>query len=193
MRQEESRSLTVGVAVLAGALASAPWVAPARAQSSGGSIVEEAVRDAEQEQNRDSDLVRRMVDEAVKGAETAPSGREAVNPQAPDSLRPIDGSAPTTLPAGLDLEDLENQPVRDAAGSQIGTVRGVAVDEATGLPRAMVEFGSLFGEPGKTAPVEIETLTPAEGGGFVLDLTPVAYRSMPAYAWREGQWRRQDA
>lgn len=197
MRQEQRRSPLAGLvqpAFLILALAGA-GLTPVLAQTSGSSIVDEALKDAEKEQTRDSDLVRRMVDEAVKGAETAPSGEDAVNPKAPDTLRPLSGNEPTLLPAGFELEDLENQPVRDGAGARIGTVRSVVLDESTGLTRAMVEFEPLFGHPGKTSPVEIELLTPAtrSGDGFVVELTPVAYQSMPAYAWQQGQWRREGA
>lgn len=197
MRQEQRRTPLTGLvqrAFLILALVGA-GLAPALAQTSGSSIVDEALRDAEQEQTRDSDLVRRMVDEAVKGAETAPSGQDAVNPRAPDTLRPLTGEEPTVLPAGFEAKDLENQPVRDGAGARIGTVRSVVLDESTGLARAMVEFEPLFGQPAKTSPVEIELLTPAtrSGDGFVVELTPVAYQSMPAYAWQQGQWRREGA
>jgi hypothetical protein len=197
MRQEQRRSPLAGFVLGASwalALAGAT-VAPAMAQSSGSAIVDEALKDAEQEQTRDSDLVRRMVDEAVKGAETAPSGQDSVNPRAPDTLRPLTGDEPTVLPAGFAAKDLENQPVRDGAGARIGTVRSVVLDESTGLTRAMVEFEPLFGHPGKTSPLEIELLTPADqrGDGFVVELTPVAYESLPAYAWQQGRWRREGA
>ena len=207
MRQKTSRTTTkhgggwtsrlpgapvVGLAVLAGL--SWPLAGVAQQAGSGGSIVEEALKDAEQDQRRDTERVRRMVDEAVKGAEQAPSGQEAVNPTAPDVLRPLPADAPGALPPGTRAEDLVEQPVRDASGARIGTVKGLVRDEASGVAQVMVEFAPVFGQPGKTSVLGIEALTRAEGeSGYVVDLTPVAYDAMPAYAWQDQVWRRVGA
>ena len=43
--------------------------APVLAQSSGASIVDEALKGVQEDQARDAERVRRMVDEAVKGTE----------------------------------------------------------------------------------------------------------------------------
>jgi hypothetical protein len=206
MRQKASRTTTehggrafrlpgvplLGLALLAGL----PWPGAGVAQQtgSGSSIVEEALKDAEQDQRRDTERVRRMVDEAVKGAEQAPSGQEAVNPTAPDVLRPLPADAPGALPPGTRAEDLVEQPVRDASGARIGTVKGLVRDEASGVAQVMVEFAPVFGQPGKTSVLGIEALTRAEGeSGYVVDLTPVAYDALPAYAWQDQVWRRVGA
>lgn len=196
MRRQQGR----GLAALSLGLALATTVAApgSRAQnaSSGSAIVQEVLKDAEQEQVRDSERVRRMVDEAVKGAEGAPSGEEAVNPTAPESLRPLlDGQQAGALPAGYSAEELRDRPVRDGSGAEIGTLRGPAVDEASGIARVMVEFKPLFGEPGKVAALEIERLTRADGrgDGYVVDVTPVDYRAMAGYGWADGEWRRRGA
>lgn len=177
-----------GLALLAGLA----WPTGGHAQTSGGSIVEEAIKDAQQDQARDSERVRRMVDEAVKGAEQAPSGKEQVNPTAPDHLRPMQGEVPGSLPAGYQPEDLVGKPVRDGSGTQIGTVRGLVLDEASGLARVVIAFGPLFGQPGKTSVMEIGALRPATDGsdGFAVELTPVQYEAMPAYVQENAVWRR---
>jgi hypothetical protein len=202
MRQQRSRShdprrhgREAGVGILV-ALAACAWNgAAAQPASSGGAIVNEVLKDAEQEQNRDSERVRRMVEEAVKGAERAPSGEEAVNPEAPDRLRPVIGEPPGALPAGFSAKDLENRPVRDGTGARIGTLRGVVLDEGSGIARVMVEFAPMFGQPGKISAMEIEALTPAPDAadGYVVELTPVAYEAMPAYAREREHWRRVGA
>lgn len=190
MRRMQGRGLARVIGVAALLLA-----APAAAQTSGSSIVEEALKDAQQDQKRDSDRVRNMVDEAVKGTEQAPSGEEAVNPPAPASLRPLKGNEPGLLPAGFNAEDLKDRPVRDGTGEQIGTLRGLVLDEASGLAKVMVEFGPLFGKQPKVAAMPFETLTPATtgGDGYVIELTQVAYDSMPAYRWAGEAWRREGA
>ena len=58
----------------------------AGAQSSGAGIVDEALKGVRQDQERDAERVKRMVDEAVRGAENAPSGEETVSPSAPEQL-----------------------------------------------------------------------------------------------------------
>ena len=84
----------------------------ARAQSSGASIVEEALQGVREDQARDADRVRRMVDEAVHGSETAQSGEDTVNPEAPPTLRPLaDPKAPGALPVGYQAEELLDRPV----------------------------------------------------------------------------------
>jgi len=202
MRQQRSRSHnprrlggTLGAGILT-ALAVCAWQdAVAQPASSGGAIVNEVLKDAEQEQNRDSERVRRMVEEAVKGAERAPSGEEAVNPEAPDRLRPVVGDPPGALPAGFRAEDLDNRPVRDGTGAQIGVLRGVVLDEGSGIARVMVEFAPMFGQPAKTSAMEIEALTPTPDAadGYVIELTPVAYAALPAYAREQEHWRRVGA
>src|SRR3712207_4769887 len=135
MRRMRGRMLAAGALLLAAA--AAPAVV---AQTSGSSIVEEALKDAQQDQQRDTDRVRRMVDEAVQGAEEAPSGKDAVNPTAPEALRPLAGDEPGALPVGFRAGDLKDRPVRDGTGAQIGTLRGLVRDEASGLAKVMVEF-----------------------------------------------------
>ena len=48
---------------------------PVQAQSSGASIVDEALKGVQEDQARDAERVRRMVDEAVKGTERRRPGR----------------------------------------------------------------------------------------------------------------------
>lgn len=190
MRQEQGRKL-----VLITLLALAVAAMPAKAQTSGSSIVEEAIKDAQQDQQRDSERVRRMVDEAVKGTEQAPSGRDAVDPPAPETLQPVALEEPGVLPAGYQPEDIKDQPVRDGTGAEIGRVRGMARDNGTGLAKVIVEFQPLFGRPGKVTALGVESLTraPQQADGYLMDLTPVAYDAMPAYDWADGQWRRAGA
>jgi hypothetical protein len=195
MTNGKFRFRDAGLGLLAALAVAGPVPGSAQETGSGRSIVEEALKDAEQDQARDAERVRRMVDEAVKGTEHAPSGKEAVNPSAPDVLRPITGDAPGTLPAGVQPEDLLDQPIRDGTGERIGTVRGLVRDESSGLARVMVEFVPLFGRPAKTSAMELEALVPAEasGDGYTVELTQVAYEAMPAYAWDKEAWRRQGA
>ena len=49
----------------------------------------------------------------------------------------------------------------------------------------MVEFGPLFGKPGKLAAVAVDTLTTGAGGqgSYVISLTSSRFERMPAYAW----------
>lgn len=164
---------------------------PVAAQSSPDSIVDEALKGVEQDQARDSERMRRMVDEAVKGAEQAPSGQELVNPAAPPILRPIGDDAATVLPVGYRADELIGAPVRDGAGAEIGRIRGLGVDDASGAARAIVELAALLGQPAKVAAVPVETLVPAppEHGGYLLDLSAVALEQLPAYAWSDGVWR----
>jgi hypothetical protein len=180
--------LGLGVAVILAPLA------PVAAQGtdSGSAIVDDALKDVEKDQARDAERVRRMVDEAVKGAEQAPSGEDAVNPAAPQELRRLEGDRPGALPAGFGPDDFLEKPVRDGAGARIGTVKDLVIDEASGAARAVVAFEPLFGQPSKTSVLEIEALIPAAGqsDGFVVELTPVAYERMPAYARERQVWRR---
>jgi hypothetical protein len=168
---------------------------PTAAQSSGASIVDEALKGVEQDQARDAERVRRMVEEAVKGAEQAPSGTEAVNPAAPATLRPLPGDAPGALPVGYRAQDLIGQPVRDGAGAEIGKIRGLAVDDASGTARAMCELEAPSGQPGKVSAIAVETLVAAAPGltGYVMDLPAVEIDWLPSYEWRDGMWRRTDA
>ncbi len=169
-------------------------VGPLAAQSSPDSIVDEALKGVQQDQARDAERMRRMVDEAVKGAEQAPSGRELVNPTAPPILRPVGDDAAAVLPVGHRAEDLIGAPVRDGAGAEIGRIRALGVDDASGAARAIVELAALLGRPAKVAAVPVETLAPApaEHGGYLMDLSAVALEQLPAYAWSDGVWRRID-
>ena len=164
------------------------------AQSSGRSIVEEALQGVEQDQARDSQRVRSIIEEAVRGAEQAPSGIETVAPTAPEVLEPIGAdSPPGLLPVGFDAAQLVGQPVADAAGARLGTIRAVAVEQSGQTAHALVEFAGAFGRQGKTAAVPLDKLTPSvtTGSGYVMTLTAVAYDQLPSYAWRDGAWRRQ--
>ena len=167
----------------------------ARAQSSGASIVEEALQGVREDQARDADRVRRMVDEAVQGSETAQSGEDTVNPEAPPTLRPLaDPKAPGALPVGYQAEELLDRPVEDGTGTRIGVVRDLVRDETSGIARAMVAFEPMFAQPGKTAVVPIESLTKAtaRGDGYVMELTSIAFARMPAYVQRDAVWQRRD-
>jgi hypothetical protein len=176
-------------------VASAGWPLQCFAQSSGSSIVEEALKGVEQDQARDAERMRRLVEEAVKGTEQAPSGQEAVNPSAPDSLRPLTDEAPGALPVGYRAESLIDAPVRDGAGAEIGRIRGLGIDDASGAARAIVALMPRFGQPEKIAAVPVETLAPAaaDRDGYVMDLSAVALEQLPAYTWRDSMWRRVDA
>ena len=155
-------------------------------------IVEDALKGVAAQQAKDAERVRRISEEAVKGAEAAPSGKEAVNPTAPEALRPLADDQTAMLPAGFDAETLQDRPVRNAAGEQIGMLRGPAVDEATGQPKVMVEFAPMFGQPGKLTALSIEQLSQAsgQGGGYVVEMTPVAYGELADYRLTDGAWRR---
>ncbi len=134
-----------------------------------------------------------MVDEAVQGTQEAPSGRDTVNPVAPESLRPlVDAEAPGVLPVGYEAKGLLGRPVDDGTGARIGTIEDLVLDESSGVARAMVAFDRLFDQPAKTTVVPIESLTTAtaRGDGYVMELTTVQFAAMPAYA-KEGEvWRR---
>ncbi len=163
------------------------------AQSSGASIVEEALEGIREDQARDSERVKRMVDEAVRGTTQAPSGRDTVNPAAPETLRPVDdATAPGILPVGYQAQELVGRSVDDGTGARIGVIRELVLDETSGVARAMVEFQPLFDQPGKTSVVPIESLTTAtaRGEGYVMELSNVAFAAMPAYARDGGVWRR---
>ena len=166
----------------------------AHGQSSGQSIVEEALQGGEQDQARDSQRVRSIIEEAVRGAEQAPSGIETVAPSAPEVLEPMGSdSPPGLLPVGLDVSQLIGRPVEDAAGARLGTIRAVAVEQSGQTAHALVEFADAFGRQAKTAAVPLDKLTPSAttGSGYVVALTAVAYDQLPAYEWRDGAWRRQ--
>ena len=196
MRQGTSRVVAFQALGAIGVAAGLALPVAGSAQQATSGIVEEAIKDAHQDQARDSERVRRMVEEAVKGAEQAPSGEDAVNPTAPDTLRPLQGDAAgTALPVGYEARDLLEKPVRDGSGAKIGQVRGLATDEASGLARVMVEFEPLFGQPAKISALEVEALAPApdDADGFVVELTPVKLEQMPAYARRDEVWRRVGA
>ncbi len=167
----------------------------AHAQSSGASIVEEALEGVRQDQARDSQRVKEIVEEAVRGTQQAPSGQDTVNPAAPETLRPVeDASAAGILPLGYQAQELVGQAVDDGTGAQIGTIRELVVDESSGVAGAMVEFEPLFEQPGKTSVVPIESLTTAtaRGQGYVMELTNVDYARMPAYVRRDAAWHRID-
>ena len=169
-------------------------VGQANAQSSGASIVEEALEGVRQDQARDSERVKRMVDEAVQGTQEAPSGQDTVNPAAPDTLRPLaDMEAPGVLPVGYNAQELVGRPIDDGTGARIGTIRDLVLDEGSGVARAMVAFDPLFDQPAKTSVVPIESLTTAtaRGEGFVMELTSVQFAAMPDYAKEGVVWRRR--
>lgn len=189
MLRDENRVRALPALGLAVALIAAPTTAQEAPTSE---IVKDALEGVEQDQARDAERLRRMVDEAVKGAEQAPSGEDAVNPTAPAELHPLGGDRPGALPAGSQPGDFLGKPVRDGTGARIGTVRDLTVDDPSGATRAIVEFEPLFGHPGKTSALEIESLLPAVGGGdgFVVELTPVEYERMPAYRREQAVWRR---
>ena len=87
------------------------------AQSSGAGIVDEALKGVRQDQERDAERVRRMVDEAVRGTENAPSGEETVSPSAPERLDQLSpGTAAGVMPAGFRVEELVGRPVEDGTG-----------------------------------------------------------------------------
>ena len=186
-RRQKQGATAVGCAILLG------LAAPVLAQSSGASIVDEALKGVQADQARDAERVRRMVDEAVKGTEGAPSGLEAVNPPAPAELQPLPDDTPGALPAGYRPEDLAGKPVRDGTSTEIGRIRALVLDQTSGAARAMVAFTPLFGQPGKISAVEVESLVPSSrGDGFELQLTPVQLEQMPAYALDQQIWRRID-
>lgn len=171
------------------------WSGIVLAQSapSGSAIVQDALKDVQQDQAEGSKRVRSIIDEAVKGAERAPSGLEAVNPSAPPVLRPLQEAPPGALPTGIEPQDLAGKPLRDGTGTEIGRVRDLVLDEQSGLARIVVDFTPMFGEPAKTTVLEIEALQPADtkGDGYIVDLTPVKYQEMPRYAWENGVWRQE--
>jgi hypothetical protein len=182
-----------GSAAAAATLLTVLVAADATAQSSGSSIVEEALQGVRQDQARDSERVRRMVDEAVRGTESAQSGQDTVNPEAPDTLRPLDDpNRPGALPVGYRAADLIDRPVDDGTGARIGVIRELVLDEASGVARAMVEFQPLFDQPGKTSVVAIESLTTAiaRGEGYVMEVNAVGFARMPAYSREADVWRR---
>lgn len=180
----------VGIATIAAlSLIVAAGAGQAQDAPSGSSIVEEAIRGAQEDQRRDQERVRGIIDEAVRGAEEAPSGQATVRPPPPDTLQPLPADAPASLPPGTTPDDLLDRPIHDATGAEIGKIQGLVLDEASGLARAMIAFGPLFGEPPKSAPVEIEVLQPSDGG-YVLDLNPLAYQELPAYVRDGERWRR---
>ena len=111
-RRQKHGAAAMGCAILLG------LAAPVQAQSSGASIVDEALKGVQEDQARDAERVRRMVDEAVKGTEAAPSGLEAVNPPAPAELQPLPDDTPGALPAGYRPEDLAGKPVRDGTSTE---------------------------------------------------------------------------
>ena len=166
--------------------------ATAQPQPSGGSIVDETLQDIRKDEERDAGRVRGMVDEAMKGASGKPSGEEIVNPAAPAALLPLSGDVPELVPTGYDAAKLKDRPVRDGAGDPIGTSRGLARDEASGVTLVMVELAPLFGKPAKVSVMPVELLVPAvaEEDGYVVELTPVAHDAMPAYRWAGEAWRR---
>jgi PRC-barrel domain len=166
--------------------------AVAQAQSSGAGIVEEALQGVQQDQERDSKRVKEIVEEAVKGAEQAPSGQEAINPMAPDTLRPLPPDAQASLPAGYRADDMVGKPVVDGTGAKLGVIRGLVIDDVNGVARAMVEFAPLFGKPGKVTAIAVDTLTTgaAPEGGYVMSLTSTDFDKMPAYAWANLVWQR---
>lgn len=171
----------------------AAWPAPGDAQpaQSGAAIVQDAIKEAQQDQARDAERVRNMVDEAVKRSERSPSGEEAVNPPVAEELRPLEGDVPGTLPAGMKAADLVGKPLRDGTGAEIGRVRGLALDQKNGLARVVAEFGPMFGQPPRIIILDVETLQPADklGDGYIVELRPVEYEDMSAYTWQDGAWR----
>ncbi|MFO1075485.1 MAG: hypothetical protein U1E17_22865 [Geminicoccaceae bacterium] len=168
------------------------WAALAQQGADTRAIVEDALKGVAAQQAKDAERVRRMSEEAARGVQEAPSGKESVNPTAPATLRPLADGQAAVLPAGYDAGMLKDRPVRNAAGEQIGTLRGPAVDEATGQPKVMVEFAPLFGQPGKLTALSIEQLSQAsgQGDGYVVELTPVAYGQLGEYRLADGAWRR---
>jgi hypothetical protein len=184
------RDLTIAIGLALAAAAGGT----VHAQSSGQSIVEEALQGVEQDQARDSQRVREIIDDAVRGAEQAPSGTETVTPTAPETLEPLGpDDAPGLLPVGFEVAKLVGQPVDDGTGARLGTIRDIAVEENGQTAHALVDFGQVFGREAKTAAVPLDTLTPSAttGSGYVISLTAVDYDKLPAYAWRDGVWRRQ--
>ncbi|MFL5336221.1 MAG: PRC-barrel domain-containing protein [Geminicoccaceae bacterium] len=180
----------IPVAAASGLLTILP--AQGRAQTSGASIVEEALKGVRQDQARDSQRVKEIVEEAVRGAEQAPSGQETIAPTAPDTLRALPAGAQASLPAGYREDEMIGKPVVDGTGAKLGVIKGLGFDDANGMARAMVEFGPLFGKPGKLAAVAVETLTTGAGGqgSYVISLTSSDFERMPAYAWADQAWRR---
>ena len=100
--------------------------------------------------------------------------------------------AQATLPAGYSADEMIGKPVVDGTGAKLGTIKGLGLDDAHGMARAMVEFEPLFGRPGKLAAVAVDTLTTGVGtaGGYVISLTSSDFDRMPAYAWSNQAWQR---
>ena len=106
-RRQKHGAAAMGCAILLG------LAAPVQAQSSGASIVDEALKGVQEDQARDAERVRRMVDEAVEGTEAAPSGLETSTRQRTGrSCIPLPRDAPGALPAGYRAEELVGKPVR---------------------------------------------------------------------------------
>lgn len=166
--------------------------AGAQGQTSGADIVKDALKGVQEDQARNSQRVKEIVEEAVRGAEQAPSGQETIVPTAPDTLVPLPAGAQATLPAGYSADEMIGKPVVDGTGAKLGTIKGLGLDDAHGMARAMVEFEPLFGRPGKLAAVAVDTLTTGVGtaGGYVISLTSSDFDRMPAYAWSNQAWRR---
>ena len=184
--RQRSAAMAAAWILIAGLSAHAP------AQTSGADIVKEALEGVQQDQARDSERVKEIVEEAVRGAEQAPSGQETIVPSAPDRLVPLAGDAPVSLPAGYREEEMVGKPVVDATGARLGEIKGLGLDHVNGMARAMVEFAPLFGRPGKLAAVAVDTLTVGTGTqqGYVISLTSSDFERMPAYAWSDRSWRR---
>ena len=121
----------------------------AQGQTSGADIVKDALKGVQEDQARDSQRVKEIVEEAVRGAEQAPSGQETIVPTAPDTLVPLPAGAQATLPAGYSADEMIGKPVVDGTGAKLGTIKGLGLDDAHGMARAMVEFGAAVRQAGQ--------------------------------------------
>ena len=154
----------------------------AGAQSSGAGIVDEALKGVRQDQERDAERVKRMVDEAVRGAENAPSGEETVSPSAPEQLDQLPPGTAAGVAAGrFSCRGTGGPAGRARHGGTLGTLRAVALESGGDVPVAMIDFAPLFGRGAKTAAVAARQVDAgAAADSLVLSLTAIGYDGLPA-------------
>lgn len=173
-------SLTLTAGALALLLASA---APAQQPTSGRDFVDGAVKEAEQAQQRDSDLVRRMSEEAAKAVEGTPSGAETVGSTAP----PANSAARSPgldKPDEPDADELVGQSVADRDGEPVGTVRDVMRDPAGNETMVLVEA-----DGGVVKGIVLARILPGEGdAGYYVDLDREGVAELPSYRRDGDRW-----
>jgi hypothetical protein len=146
-------------------------------------IVEDALKAAEAERQRDAGKVEQMSEEAAAAVTGAPSGAEAIGSTATPAGTALPGSD-----VGLSLRRLLDAPLHDREGATVGTIRDVLLgsDRNAGIILVALADGSIRGlNAARIAQV-------LDQDAYRTDLARDSLAELPAYREEGGTWRITD-